>query len=483
MGRNLTMSQNNTIHELHNIGWSNRKIEEELGIDRRAVARALEERLSEKQPELQASQSKCLPFQKLIEEKLSFGLSIKRIWQDLQHEVNFDAGYDSVKRFIRGLTQKDPEPYARMETSPGHEAQVDFGEGALIDCDGKYKRPFLFVMTLSFSRHAYQEVVWRQDVETFIRCHENAFFFFGGVVRVVRLDNLKAGVLKVCLFEPELNRIYESYAHHAGFIPVPCRPRTPEHKGKVESGVKYTQDNGLKGLNFESLDQQNTHLRHWNLTIAFPRKHGTTKQIVANRFEEEKPYLRLLPTETFLFFRIATCCVHSDSFIEVDSAYYMAPSRFIGKDVSVHWNASSVKIYHNNKLLVDHPKVLPGTFQRAPGLVSKSKTITEEEYLKNLLTFCMEIGVKCHEWAEKVWNDRRQLGLRTISGIQSLKKSYSNIAIETACSKALTIGTVHYYSLQVLCEAESIDKPKITKDHELIRNTKYYEKIINEGEN
>ena len=82
-------------------------------------------------------------------------------------------------------------------------------------------------MTLSFSRHAYQEAVWRQDVETFIRCHENAFRFFGGVVRVVRLDNLKAGVLTAYLFEPELNRVYESFAHHMGFIPVPCLPRTP----------------------------------------------------------------------------------------------------------------------------------------------------------------------------------------------------------------------------------------------------------------
>ncbi len=482
MGRNLTMSQTKTIHELHKIGWSNRKIENALGIDRRAVARALKNQSLEEPLESQTSQSKCLPYQKIIEEKLLLGLTKQRIWQDLKYEVNFDGGYDSVKRFVNKITNKTPEPYARIETSPGHEAQVDFGEGAPTSRGDKYKRPFLFVMTLSFSRHAYQEAVWRQDVETFIRCHENAFRFFGGVVRVVRLDNLKAGVLTAYLFEPELNRVYESFAHHMGFIPVPCLPRTPEHKGKVESGVKYTQDNGLKGFRFESLDIQNRHLRHWNITIAFPRKHGTTKQIVSKRFEEEQPHLRPLPTETFVFFRIAKCRVHSDSFIEVDSAYYMAPSELIGKDVSVHWNASSVKIYHSNKLLVSHPKVLAGTFQKAPGLVPRSKTITEEEYLESLLAVCKEIGPDCHAWAEKVWNDRRQLGLRTISGIKSLKKAYNNTAINTACTKALEIGTIHYHSLQILCEAESIEV-KLTKDDEVIRDPTYYEKIINKGEN
>jgi hypothetical protein len=319
-------------------------------------------------------------------------------------------------------------------------------------------------------------------VETFIRCHENAFRFFGGTVRVIRLDNLKAGVLAAHLFGPELNRIYESYAHHAGFIPVPCLPRTPEHKGKVESGVKYTQDNGLKGLRFDSLDQQNAHLRHWNLTIAFPRKHGTTKRIVSENFEEERLELRALPTEIFSFFHISRCRVHADAFVEVDSAYYMAPERFIGKDVIVHWNASKVEIYHDNKLLVIHPKVQAGMFQRAPGLVPKSKNQTEGEYLNELMNLCKEIGPECHAWAEKVWNDRRQLGLRTISGIKCLKKAHSNKSINDACSTALAIGSIHFHAVQLLCEVASGSKEELLEEHELIRDLSYYQNHINQGE-
>jgi len=478
------MSQDKSIHSLHQLGWSTRRIAKELDLNRKTVTRVLaqeDQALSAKTNP--TNQSKCLPYQKVIEEKIALGLSAKRIWQDLRQEVQFSWGYDSVKCFVRNLQNKQTEVYARMDTSPGHEAQVDFGEGAPTKFNNRHKRPYLFVMTLSYSRHAYQEVVWRQDVETFIRCHENAFRFFGGVVRVVRLDNLKAGVLKANLFDPELNRIYESYAHHAGFIPVPCLPRTPEHKGKVESGVKYTQDNGLKGRLFESLESQNAYLRQWNATIAFLRKHGTTKRVVAESFEIEAMDLKPIPQETFSFFRLARCRVHSDAFIEVDSSYYMAPSHLIGEDVTVHWNANKVEIYHNNKLLVTHPKVQPGVFQRAPGLVPISKTMTETDYLNHLLLLCKEIGKECHAWAEKVWNDRKQLGLRTISGIKCLKKNHSNQSINEACSQALAIGSIHFHAVQLLCEVASTSKEELTQEHELIRPPSYYQEIINQGAN
>jgi transposase len=495
MGRSLKMSQIQTIRSLHDEGWSNRKIARELGVNRKTIEKVLKQMdscestispIPSNKPTKsnQSNQSKCQPYQKLIEEKMALGLTAKRIWQDLKQEVQFSAGYDSVKIFVRSLSNNQPEVYARMETSPGHEAQVDFGEGAFtrIGSTDKYKRPFLFVMTLSCSRHAYQEVVWRQDVESFIRCHENAFKFFGGVVHVVRLDNLKAGVLAATLFGPELNHVYESYAYHAGFIPVPCLPRTPEHKGKVESGVKYTQNNALMGKRFESLDEQNAYLRHWNLTIAFSRKHGTTKRIVSKSFDEEMPHLKPLPDESFIFFRIAKCRVHSDAFVEVDSSYYMAPDYLVGHNVDVHWNANKVEIYHNNKLLVTHPKVLPGVFQKAPGLVPRSKTMTEEEYLRNLLELCKEIGPECQAWAEKVWHDRRQLGLRTIAGIQYLKKTHSNHAINDACSKALAIGSIHYHAVELLCKVESTQKKELIEQHELIRDPSYYQAIINQGE-
>jgi transposase len=102
-------------------------------------------------------------------------------------------------------------------------------------------------MTLSNSRKSYQEVVWKQDVERFLCCHERVFQFFGGVPKIIKIDNLKSGVLKAHLYEPELNPNYLPFSQHFGFVPLPCQVRTPQHKGKVESNIKCVQNNALQG--------------------------------------------------------------------------------------------------------------------------------------------------------------------------------------------------------------------------------------------
>ena len=92
---------------------------------------------------------------------------------------------------------------------------------------------------------------------------------------------------------------------HYGFVPLPIRPYTPRHNGKVERGVGYTKK-ALKGRRFESLEEQNEFLRTWNRSVARLRIHGTTKQQVWKRFVElDRPALKSLPAEPFALFRIA----------------------------------------------------------------------------------------------------------------------------------------------------------------------------------
>ncbi|MHB8618708.1 MAG: hypothetical protein ACYDAG_03915 [Chloroflexota bacterium] len=40
------------------------------------------------------------------------------------------------------------------------------------------------------------------------------------------------------LHDPLLSEAHKRFARHHGFIVSPNRPRTPEHKGKVEAGCK-----------------------------------------------------------------------------------------------------------------------------------------------------------------------------------------------------------------------------------------------------
>ena len=149
-------------------------------------------------------------------------------------------------------------PFVRMEVELGAEAQVDFGQGAWVMVDGKRKRPHLFRIVLSHSRKGYSEVVWRQTTESFIRCLENSFRYFGGVPRTLITDNLRAAVTRADWFDPELNPKTEEFCRNYGTVMSLTRPAMPRHKGKIESGINYGQENALKGRSFESLSAQNT---------------------------------------------------------------------------------------------------------------------------------------------------------------------------------------------------------------------------------
>ena len=84
-----------------------------------------------------------------------------------------------------------------LEFLPGEEAQVDYGQGAsTLTKQNKYKKPYLFVMTLKYSGKSFRKVIWKTSQEAWSKLHEEAFRSFGGVPQYVVLDNLKEGVIK-----------------------------------------------------------------------------------------------------------------------------------------------------------------------------------------------------------------------------------------------------------------------------------------------
>jgi transposase len=243
----LKMDKKEAVCALLRLGWPYRRIERETGVRRETVARYHKDlraqessnaatlptgKIENRPGRPPASASLCGDHDKLIRDKIELGLDARRIHQDLVFEHGFTGGYDSVKRFCRGLRRGEPEVFSRVETAPGCQVQVDFARGAPTRYPNseRYRRPWLFEAVLSFSRHRYCEVVWRQDLATWIRCFENAFEYFGGAVEVVRIDNLKAGIRQACFYDPEVNPVFAAFGRHYGFAVLPTRPGTPREK-------------------------------------------------------------------------------------------------------------------------------------------------------------------------------------------------------------------------------------------------------------
>ena len=171
---------------------------------------------------------------------------------------------------------------------------------------------------------------------------------FGGVPKTVVVDNLKAAVLRPDWFDPDLNPKLQSFAQYYGTVILPTKPRMPRHKGKVERGVGYVQDNGLKVREFASLEAENQHLAHWEQNIADTRIHGTTKRHVGKVFREvEQAALLSLPAERFPFFHEAQRIVSRDGHIEVAKAYYSAPPEYLGRTVWARWDERLVRVFNH----------------------------------------------------------------------------------------------------------------------------------------
>jgi len=150
-----------------------------------------------------------------------------------------------------------------LESPIGEEAQVAFGKGApTLYHNGKYRRPWLFCMTLKYSGKAFRKVVWKADQQTWARLHEEAFRAFGGSVEYVVLDNLKQGVISPDLYEPQYNPVYLALLSHYNSAADAARVADPDRKGAIESTIKHTQNTALKGRKFNCIEDQNAWLAH-----------------------------------------------------------------------------------------------------------------------------------------------------------------------------------------------------------------------------
>jgi len=412
---------------------------------------------------------------------VSLGLSAQRIYQDLVVEHTFAGSYQAVKRFVRQVRQTQPVPFVRMEVLPGAEAQVDFGQGAWVVVDGKRKRPHLFRIVLSYSRKAYSEVVWQQTTESFIRCLENAFRFFGGVPATLVIDNLRAAVTRADWYDPEVNVKLAEFSRHYGTAILPTRPAMPRHKGKVEAGVKFAQNNGLKGRSFASLAAQNLFLAEWEASVADTRIHGTTRQQVAQVFQTvERARLKPLPAGLFPVFEEAPRTVHRDGYIELQRAYYSVPPEYVGRLVWARWEARLLRVFNQRReVIAVHALAEPGKFITDPNHLHSPYRQVVQQGLDHLLDRARLIGVQTGSWAEAMVQQRGPIGVRVLHGLLALAQKHPVKALELAAQKALHHGTWRLQDLRTLLE-RSAPSPQLDflDTHPLIRNLDTYRDCV-----
>lgn len=435
------------------------------------------------------ARSSCEPHRVWIEEQILLGRNAMSIYQDLVERFAFTAKYNSVKRFVRALRRRDPEQFDRLEFDPGEEAQVDFGQGALTrhPVTGKHRRPWLFVMTLRYSRRAFRKVVWKADQRTWCQLHEQAFRYFHGAVQYVVLDNLKQGVAKPDLYDPVLNPLYAAMLKHYDVVGDPARVEDPDRKGCVENGINHTQETALKGRKFESIEEQNDWLMHWEEKWAAPRIHGRAKRQVEEMFQEEKPFLKPLPLIPFRYFDQETRTVWDDGCIEVKRAYYSALPAPLFSQVVVRLYDTEIEIIDPKTLLI----LRRHTRNERAGSIAiedKDRIYNPSRNTEAILAQASAIGPKTRELCEGWFKAEGRTGQRRMRGVVALAKKHSASLIEQASELAIKGHVRSSGSVREMVErlsekekeksaARCTDQPEaktLTQSHELIRPTSDY---------
>jgi transposase len=454
----LRVEQKITIKTLHELGTPKKKIAKELGISKNTVKKYIKEiEVSEKNifKTSVSKTSKVDEYKKLILKWLCLDpkLSNLRIWEKLKEEASFSYGYDSVRRYVRKLRFKENiYPYI-PEGIAGEEAQVDFGYiGFLLDpYTNKKRKAWVFCMRLIYSRYDYYKIVFDQKVSTFIECHINAFRYFGGVPRRVKIDNLKSAILEASFYQPVYQNEYLALSQHYKYLIEPCRVYKPKDKAFVENGIKYVKHNFIAGRSFSDINDCNNQLKHWMKEKA-KRVHGTTRKIPLNVFlDEEKSKLIKLPIENFDTGKWLKRKLHPDCYINVDKAYYSVPHEFVGKELNIRVGSSFIEIFNNNlSVICIHPKALkekqrinneshfPDWFNDIASRNSK------DYYLKQ----AQKYGDVVHNYCSTMFEENSGSGYRMVQGILTLAKKYDKKRIEKACSRASIYNNYSYQCIK-----------------------------------
>ena len=403
------------------------------------------------------ARSACEVHRAWIEEQVQLGRNAQAIYQDLVERFGFTHRYNSVKRFVRTLRRRDPERFDVLESDPGEEAQVDLGLGApTLYRTGKYRRPLLFVLTLKYSGKAFRKVVWKCDQQMWARLHEEAFRALGGVTTYVVLDNLKQGVIKPDLYEPQLNPVYAAMLAHHGAVADVARIEDPDRKGAVEKAIQHTQDTALKGRRFESIEEQNAWLSHWEERWAAPRIHGRKKRQVLAMYLEEKPFLKPMPLEPFRCFRQEKRTVDDAGLIPVDASHYAALPAAPHGEVMVRIYEREIEIFDlAGDLLRRHEKSeRKGTYV----LLAEDRIFNPSRETAHLLAKVHKIGPNCARLAREIFAHLGRSAQKAICALCNLARHHRIEEIEQACERVLALPEPSYQALKRILAAQAAAK-------------------------
>jgi transposase len=376
------------------------------------------------------------------------GTTVKQI----QREVAPDIAYVKFWRAFReklGCQASPDQVTIRLDHKPAEKAQIDFCDGVFItdSVTGNKTLTQFFLGVLPFSSYTFGEFVLDQKLSTFIGVQSRMFAYFGGITPYVVVDNLKSGVNKADLYDPDVNPTYCDFANHMGFAVLPARPRKPRDKGSGETHIGVVQRGFFQEVRnrvFYSLHELNQTLRDYlqRLNHEVMKDYGVSR---SQRFEEEQKQLKSLPPSPFELSEWRQAKVHPDCHIQVEKNFYSVPFVYVGQKVRVRLTEKIVEVFsEDSQPLTAHTRLRGiGQFSTYDFHYPEKKLSVARFEVRHAQHQAKQLGPHVEQLVDQLFSGSHPLRhLRRVQGILRLAKRYpiTAEALDHACQRALTFN-------------------------------------------
>lgn len=357
---------------------------------------------------------------------------------------------------------------------------------------GEIREAQIFVATLGASSFTYTEATWTQTLPDWINSHVHTFEFLEGCPELVISDNLRSGVKKSHLYEPDINPTYQDMAIHYGVVIMPTRVRSPKDKSKVENGVLQVERSilaALRNRTFFSLYELNQALNSFLKDLnnrPFQKLQGSR---LSQFLEIEKPALKPLPATRYEYAQWKKVKAGFNYHIEIESHHYSIPFVLVNRELHVRYNIRTIEVFHQSKRVASHVRsyVTHGYTTETAHMPKKHQKHLEWTP-ERIASWAKTIGLSTEKLVEAIMNSRPhpQQGFRSCLGVLRLAKAYGTERLEAACKRALAIGTYNFKSVESILKknlekstlptsSTSPNETTIPDAHENIRGKAYFE--------
>ena len=416
------------------------------------------------------------------------GVTLALLWQEYKETHPEGMQYSRFCQMYRAWAAK-LDVVMRFEHRAGEKTFVDYA-GHTVEVverqTGELRSAQVFVAVLGASSYTYAEATWTQTLPDWVASHVRAFEFYGGCSELLIPDNLRSAVSRAHRYEPDINPTYHDLARHYGVAVLPARVRKPRDKAKAEVGVQVVERwvlAALRNRTFFSLAELNaaiaTLLERLN-NRPFRKLPGSRRTL----FEQlDRPALRPLPAERYVFAQWKKARVNIDYHVEVERHYYSVPHALVGREVDVRLTAHTVECLHRGQRVASHVRSpLKGRHTTADEHMPEKHRKMGQWSPERFRRWASTIGPNTATLTDTVLRSRRhpQQAFRSCLGILRLAHSYGEDRLEAAAGRAVALGAHSYRSVESILNHRLDQRPSeqielaLPIEHDNIRGASYY---------